>query len=45
MTQKKYRSSTWFMENTAIWNNQFDDEDPVSHFFVGPYSCTILYEN
>ena len=31
--------------NTAIWNNQFDDGDPVSHFFVGPYSCTILYEN
>jgi pullulanase len=28
----------------AIWNNQYEEADIPSHFFVGPYSCSILYQ-
>lgn len=28
----------------AIWNNRFDDGDIPSHFFAGPFSCSILYQ-
>jgi pullulanase len=28
----------------ALWNNKFDDGDTPGHFFAGPYSCSILYQ-
>ena len=42
-TKKAYGlpNGLWKM---AVWNNNFDKLDIPSHFFVEPYTCTILYQ-